>query len=192
MAKTLPNPYITFIAPVTWVARYLLSQVIEEEDGSMEGHSQTFSRRKQLLTRDQIRRSRGSSAWHCPVCRDTRTLDGPTKPPHTTSYTSMPPSSSRAGSGGFLVSDSSPSWSFTKIPPSLAARPTCFSVSSEGGQGNGNILVSPPSSSPRNCAALASHATCALLITTMSKGTRQIYLSETIWNNRNYQHTNSN
>lgn len=80
MAKTLPNPYITFIAPVPWVACYLLSQVIEEEDGSMEGHPQTFSRRKQLLTRDQIRRRRGSSAWHCPVCRDMRTLDGPTKP----------------------------------------------------------------------------------------------------------------
>lgn len=98
-----------------------------------------------------------------------------------------------ATAGGFLFPDSSPGCSFTKIPPSLAARPTCFSVSSEGGQGNGNILVSPlSSSSPRNCAALASHATCALLSTTMSKGTRQIYLSETIWNNRNDQHANSN
>lgn len=50
--------------------------MIEEEDGSVEGHSKTLHGRKQLLTWDQIRRRYGSSAWHCVACKDTRTPGG--------------------------------------------------------------------------------------------------------------------
>lgn len=50
--------------------------MIEEEDGSVEGHSKTLHERKQLLTWDQIRRRYGSSAWHCVACKDTRTPGG--------------------------------------------------------------------------------------------------------------------
>lgn len=147
--------------------------MIEEEDGSVEGHSKTLHGRKQLLTWDQIRRRYGSSAWHCVACKDTRTPGGQ-GPSHRCAHEATPFQKLRAhylpkvGKETSLLSAMGTCmfffffffnifWLFLYKNTNQPSPPASQHPLREDRETK-NVPTSPSFSSPRNIVAFASHA----------------------------------